>query len=104
MNKQAAIAKYSAAMKLNAYAKPAEWLAVFPTRTALAWFRLEVGQICWPENFGQSPWNFAFGVAYHVGEGFSPTSQEWYAKQVAAGCPYCTAEVAAVELYKSLAS
>lgn len=99
MHKQAALAKYDRAASLNHNSSRAEWLAVFPDKYVLAQFRAEVGCLSWPESFGSSPWNYAFGVAYHVGEGFSPTSRDWYQKQIANGCPYCTAEVEAVKIY-----
>lgn len=99
MNKYAALSKYEAATRLGYRSTQQEWLAVFPTAESLARFRADVGGISFPENFGSSPWDFAFGVAYKVGEGFSPTSRDWYAKQIEAKCPYCTAEAAAVALY-----
>ena len=99
MNKHAALTKYEAATRLGYRSTPKDWLTVFPNAAALAQFRADVGQISFPENFGSSPWDFAFSVAYKVAEGFSPTSRDWFTKQLEAKCPYCTAEVAAVALY-----
>ena len=99
MNKQAALAKYDAATRLGYQSTRADWLAVFPDRYALAMFRAEVGNLTWPENFGSSPWEYAFGVAYKASEGFTPSSREFYDKQIAAGCRYCRAEVEAVKIY-----
>ncbi len=77
LTKNQALKKYDKATRLRWRSPLSEWRAAFPTVESLAEFRRDVGNISWPENFGQSCWDDAFSLAYNLGEGISESSRKY---------------------------
>jgi len=46
-----------------------DYKAAFPSRESLLGFWVGVKNLCWPESYGQSPWDCAACVAYRVANG-----------------------------------
>ena len=65
-HKIAVCEKWQAAQKLNRNSTFADFLTVFPDIATLEQFYQEAGKLSWPECYGQSPHDFAFGVASMV--------------------------------------
>jgi hypothetical protein len=78
MNKQKALLKYEAAAKLRYTSHLSDWLKVFPGRASLEQFRLDFGNISFPENYGASAWDDAFSLAYELHHGISESSYGFY--------------------------
>ncbi len=73
--------KYEKAAKLRCYSTPIEdWLKVFPTAESFNSFYEDVKNLCWPETWGESPWDDAFGIAYDLHNGLSESSKKFYLK------------------------
>lgn len=97
MNKTESWNAYAGAARLRYSTPIAEWKAVFPDARALEKFRTDVGGLCYPGTFGQSPWDEAFSVAYELHHGISESSARWYASQ--GDCPLVRGKLAILVAY-----
>ena len=62
MTKDQACQQYAFA----ANATPSNILELFPTLHDLLQFANDTGNLSWPDTYGESPWDFAFSVAYRA--------------------------------------
>lgn len=74
------IEKYAALRALRLTHPLVWWRGLIPTREKLMEFYEDAKDLSWPENYGQSPWDDVFNIAYDVKHGVSPSAAEWYAK------------------------
>jgi hypothetical protein len=66
---------YSGAAKFRIWRDgAAEFMALFPNRAAVMAFYDAVSGTTWPEFYGQSPYDDAFGIAFVIKHGLSQSS------------------------------
>lgn len=81
MNKIDLEAKWGEAAKFRLWRDGAEkFRAIFPDRETLMRFYDDVEHTTWPEFYGQSPYDDAFGIAWNVKHGLSQGGWEWLEK------------------------
>ena len=81
MNKQDLEAKWGEAAKFRLWRDGAEvFRAIFPDRETLMRFYADVENTTWPEFYGQSPYDDAFGIAWNVKHGLSDSRRVWLEK------------------------
>jgi len=82
MNKQDALNKWQKAVKLRFHDSLEKWKNAFPTTESFAQFYEDTKNLSWPENYGQSPMDDAFDIAYYLRNGISETSKKFYAENL----------------------
>lgn len=80
MKKSAALEKYAKAAKLRFHDSLEKWQEIFPSVESLLCFYEDVKGLSWPENYGQSPFDDSFSVAYCLRHGVSPSCKAFMAK------------------------